>query len=107
MGVGTHGASLADQLQWALMPRFRLGKRRHAAVLGGGISWGKYEESVFAPEDQRIASVVWLNTEVGGELWTDSHFAFRYFLGFAVSLRASPAAHYAIPYTGIGAGYAF
>jgi hypothetical protein len=103
--VARSHSGLADALQWALMPRLRAGKGRHAVVLGVGISWGKYEEP-FAPADgQRVVSVVWLNAELGGELWTDSHFAFRYFLGFATSLRASPHDHYGIPYTGIGFGY--
>jgi len=109
LGLGmaaSHSASPADGLQWSLMPRFRAGKQRHAVVLGGGISGGNYKEPFRPDNDQRIVSVLWLNTEVGGELWTDGHLAFRYFLGFATSLRASTADHYAIPYTGIGLGYA-
>jgi hypothetical protein len=117
VGAAAHGVTLAEKLQWALMPRLRLWGPWPALTLGVGVSWGRYAEvGVDSEQDcpQCIADVVWLNAEVGGELWTTSGFALRCFLGFARSVRATPTTsgsyignHYTIPYTGAGVGYAF
>lgn len=56
---------------------------------------------------------LWLNVEIGGEHWWPSGFACRYFFGLAGGATLDPFSfsihdqRLAIPYVGIGLGWAF
>lgn len=111
--------SLGHDLQWSVMPRLRFGDDRHALTFGAGLSGGQYgglhliegEEEAGRPYETN--ETLWLNAEIGGELQTREGLAFRFFIGGAVgetldrSAALGPQQTYAIPYTGIGLGYAF
>jgi hypothetical protein len=124
LGVGS-------PLQWAVMPRLRLGNSRHSFTLGVGLSGGNYAHvhRVYVdyeggerppPTVGRIGYVVWANFEIGGEHWFGREGLYlRYFLGLANSLNpgtltcpnsvacGTPYSYYVLPYYGFGLGYAF
>ena len=124
-GLGL-GVSVHNSVQWAFMPRLRLGRGHHAFVMGVGLSVGEYTASgpgidddpfKYVPNPDTVARVIWSNFELGGELWSGCGFAFRYFFGYGKALRASPTTQhpqlapdlraYDVLYTGIGLGYVF
>jgi hypothetical protein len=96
LGFSTEGTADNDQLhvlQWAVMPRYRLGTDRNALTVGLGLSGGNYSHSYLSlcgsqedepncntPESWRYT--LWANLEIGGEYWATSRFAFRYFAGY-------------------------
>jgi hypothetical protein len=80
-------------LQWAVMPRYRVGDGRNVLTLGAGLSGGNYSHTAASlcasQEDESLCNdpaswryTLWTNVEVGGEYWAASHFAFRYFVGY-------------------------
>lgn len=121
-GVGMGGAAslseanapLRHVLQWAVMPRFRIGGDDHLAVLvGEGLSGGEYGNGALELCEEPPCSfptkyVVWLNSELAIEQWW-SHLTMRYFLGLAAGCDVSDCVdgHRIIPYLGLGVGYAF
>jgi len=128
VGLGRGFGALAGQkdpsptrdVQWAIMPRLRQGGRRHAITFGAGVSGGNYGsggewfcDGPCPDRDYPLNYVVWANLEVGSEHWWRSGFALRTFLGFArgcsmTSCTTSPSGgSLAIPYFGLGLGYAF
>ncbi len=120
----------ANALQWAVMPRYRVGGDRRALTVGLGLSGGNYSHSYVSlcgseeellecnqPEGWRYT--LWANAEIGGEYWAASRFALRYFGGFghvlaqgAQQCGASPLGcsaasnlpYTTIPYFGIALG---
>lgn len=98
MGLGLSAEQTADNnqlhvLQWALMPRYRVGEGRNVLTVGAGLSGGNYSH-VYASlcgGDDEVAEcnspgsyryTLWSNVEVGGEYWAASLVAFRYFVGY-------------------------
>jgi hypothetical protein len=92
IGLGSSAMDSGD-LQWAVMPRYRLGSGRTVLTVGLGLSGGNYshtylslcgsEEELLAcntPESWRYT--LWSNLEIGGEYWATSRFAVRYFAGY-------------------------
>jgi hypothetical protein len=62
--------TLGGTLQWAVMPRLRLGGDRHALTLGAGLSGGNYGGHMGVVDwvgqpPPPIAYVVWGNAEAG------------------------------------------
>jgi hypothetical protein len=120
-GFGTGFAAVSVQknpgfgqvVQWAAMPRLRLGDRRDAFLAGLGLSGGEYGEVSWLEgacnQDPQACHpthyVVWANLEVGGEHWSAGGLALRYFVGYGHGLAAGTS--YNIPYFGVGLGYAF
>jgi hypothetical protein len=117
--VAQPNAGFGHALQWAVMPRLRLGDDRNAFTLGAGISGGEFsfqllcigcDEEASGPTTYPTYYALWSNFEIGGEHWSQSGFAIRYYLGLAhaTMLGAPPSSGLAtIPYFGIGLGYAF
>jgi len=124
-GLGL-GSSVHNSVQWAFMPRLRIGQGPHAFVMGVGLSGGEYtasgpgiddDPSQFVLDPDTVARVIWSNFELGGELWSACGIALRWFFGYGKALRASPTTQhpqlardlraYDVPYTGIGLGYVF
>jgi len=125
-GFGLGGSAMSYQkdagfthvVQWAVMPRLRLGEA-HAFTFGAGASGGRYagifpcgfEDESPSTCNPPTAYVIWLNVEIGGEHWFSGGFALRYFLGLAsgkaVDGQVNSAGELQIPYFGIGLGYAF
>jgi hypothetical protein len=108
-------------LQWAIMPRVRLGDDRDVLTLGAGLSGGEYTNQglCFGCDDGESMNAtyptyytLWANLEIGGEFWTRGGFAFRCYLGVArgVMVESHPAdasPDLPLPYFGFGLGYAF
>jgi hypothetical protein len=107
-------------LQWSVMPRLRAGNDFNAFTLGAGLSGGEFSGHVLCIgcEDEASSSgptsypthyTLWTNFEVGGEHWSRSGLAIRYFLGLAhATLFGVPTSGIAtLPYLGLGVGYAF
>jgi hypothetical protein len=103
-----------EGLQWAAMPRLRLGNDTNAFAAGVGLSGGKYGD-IFScidadpPCSIPLSYFLWTNYEIAGEHWSSSGFAFRGFMGFAQGWCVSSLCptRRTIPYFGIGLGYAF
>jgi hypothetical protein len=101
------------------MPRLRLGNDRNGFTLGAGLSGGEFSfqwlcigcgEEASGRTTYPTYYTLWSNFEIGGEYWSRSGFAIRYYLGLAhaTMLGAPPSNGLAtIPYLGIGLGYAF
>lgn len=131
IGFGNNAwAVAANPLQWAFMPRLRLGGDHHAFTLGGGISGGNYAVPKSCPLAQSLGQdggcspafvalgyVLWSNFEMGGEIWNPAGLSFRYFVGYG-SILTPDALHCVaslpsctdpsdIVYAGIGIGHAF
>ena len=129
VGLGRGFGALASQkdpapgrdLQWAIMPRLRLGgrpPRRHGRRrrLRGQLRQRRRVvlRRPLPDRDYPISYVVWANVEVGTEHWWRSGFALRTFLGYARGCSATSCTtatasggDLAIPYFGFGLGYAF
>ncbi|HEY5090474.1 MAG TPA: hypothetical protein VIK30_10915 [Polyangia bacterium] len=103
--------SLGHVLQWALMPRLRMGDDHDVLTIGVGISGGDFGNTLaFDGCDSNTPCaesryVVWANVEAGGEHWLNSGFAVRYFAGYAHGFASGDS--FNIPYFGFGLGYAF
>ena len=122
-GLGAEGAqpnaAFGHALQWAVKPRLRLGDDRSAFTLGAGLSGGEFSfqwlcigcgANAYGPTSYPTYYTLWSNFEIGGEHWSRSGFAIRYYLGLAhaTMLGAPPSNGIAtIPYLGIGLAYAF
>jgi hypothetical protein len=124
-GVGDAAASsephagLGHFVQWALMPRLRLGDDATALTVGAGISGGEYGDGFlrdffqFCNEDQCPTAnppyptqyVIWSNFETGIEHWWRNGFAIRVFAGYGHGLASGNS--FNLPYLGFGLGYAF
>lgn len=122
-GVGDAAASsepnpgLGHVLQWAVMPRLRLGGKATALTVGAGISGGEYGAGFlrgflqFCDQDQCPKSpyptqyVIWSNLETGFEHWWRNGFAIRAFAGYAHGFAVGDS--FNLPYLGVGMGYAF
>jgi hypothetical protein len=109
-------APLWHVLQWAAMPRLRLGDDHGAFTAGAGISGGNYANiSFFCDGDcsnntYPVSYFLWSNVELGGEWWWSSGFAMRLFGGFAHGWCVSDTCVHAVtnlPYLGWAFGYAF
>ncbi len=106
-------ASLAQTFQWAVMPRVRLGNEADTLTLGVGVSGGQYGDIPFGdgPIDTFSTKYfLWGNFEIGGEHWSRSGFAIRYFLGIASGCAVAScekADRRVLPYLGLGLGYAW
>ena len=129
------GSPIGNPVQWAMMPRLRLGGARSALTMGAGISGGNYAvirgcglgqsleqdggcagSSVLA-----VGYVLWSNLEIGGEVWNPTGLSFRYFVGYGHVLTPGalhcvnslppctnpPSEGQDLPYIGLGIGYAF
>ena len=124
-GVGEAAASsephpgLGHVVQWALMPRLRLGNDAAALTVGAGISGGEYGEGflrslfLFCNEDSCPSTnapyptryVIWSNFEIGLEHSWRNGFATRLFAGYAHGFASGDS--FNLPYLGFGLGYAF
>jgi len=93
LGIGLTAASHNFQpIQWAVMPRYRIGNARHALTLGLGLSGGNYayvvaslcasQEDIPECNTNDTRYTLWANAEVGGELTGPTGFVFRYFVGY-------------------------
>src|SRR5450631_41821 len=111
-----HHAGFGHVVQWAVMPRMRLGDDHNAFTAGAGASGGNYGDIPLCldgppcTDTYRVSYFVWSNFELGGEHWSSGGLAFRYFAGYAHGWCASSSCVSAatnIPYFGIGVGYAF
>jgi hypothetical protein len=110
-------AHSGSPLQWAVMPRIRVGDNdRNGLTLGFGFSGGNIGDiPLFCDEycDAQRASYpthywIWANTEIGGEHWFQSGFALRYFGGYARGCQVSSCTSaLGLPYLGVGFGRAF
>jgi hypothetical protein len=125
LGVGDSASSLQPnpglrrEVQWAVMPRLRIGDSRGAFTIGAGISGGNYvsfpscpgfDDCPPPPTISALRYFVWSNFEIGGEWWLPGGFALRAFGGFADGWCVSASclsAQAAFPYLGGGVGYAF
>jgi hypothetical protein len=93
-------------LQWAVMPRLRLGDKQHAFTLGAGMSGGEF--GIY-----QLSYTLWANFEAGGEHWLHGGLALRYFVGYVRGCTATSCTvtagggGLAFPYFGLGVGYAF
>jgi hypothetical protein len=116
-GAAAMGAQLnpspVHDLQWAVMPRLRLGDRKDALIFGGGLSGGNMGNGS-APSEGRdlpLTYTVWANFELGSEFWWDSGVALRLFFGVGISCSPqrcpTDTDRSIIPYLGSGLGYAF
>ncbi len=117
-GMSAAEAHNGSTLQWAVMPRLRLGESwRHGLTLGAGMSGGNFGRIPFnfcdeycepAPASYPVHYVLWANFEIGGEHWLGGGLAFRYFAGYAHGWKTdAPSSTLDIPYFGSGIGYAF
>ncbi len=122
LGLAASGSeptpSVGHELQWAVMPRFRIaGDDYFALTFGEGLSGGQYGSGVLSfceepPCHYPTSYVVWANTELALETFW-SRVSSRYFLGLAVGCEVTACAatlqerRDVIPYLGIGLGYAF
>jgi hypothetical protein len=103
--------SLGHLLQWAVMPRLRVGNDHHVLTVGVGLSGGNFgSTSAFDGCDSNTPCaetryVVWANVEAGGEHWLNRGFALRYFAGYGHGFANGGSLN--IPYFGLGLGYAF
>jgi hypothetical protein len=124
-GLGEAAASsephsgLGHVVQWALMPRLRLGDDATALTVGAGISGGEYGDGFlrgflqFCEEDPCPTTsspyptqyVIWSNFETGFEHWWRNGFAIRVFAGYAHGFASGDS--FNLPYLGFGLGYAF
>jgi len=121
MGFGAAGSEphtgLGHALQWAAMPRLRLGDDHGGFTIGAGISGGNYADfPIFCGENPcttnpyPVSYFLWSNFEIGGEHWWSGGFAMRYFIGYAHAWCVSNPCVSALtnlPYFGYGIGYAF
>jgi len=102
-------------VQWAVMPRLRLGNDHSAFTMGAGASGGNYGAFPLCFDDPcsntyPVSYFVWSNFEIGGEYWASGGFALRYFVGYAHGWCTSSSCVSAaenLPYFGWGFGYAF
>ena len=118
-GVGAGGSALNSEmnpslghvLQWAVMPRLRVGNDHNVLTIGVGISGGNFGSTLaFDGCDSNTPCtetryVLWANLEAGGEHWLNSGFALRYFAGYGHGFASGDS--FNIPYFGAGLGYAF
>ena len=124
-GIGEAAASSEPHpgfghiVQWALMPRLRLGDEATALTVGAGISGGEYGAGFlrgflqFCEEDPCPTTnppyptqyVIWANFETGLEHWWRNGFATRVFAGYAHGFASGDS--FNLPYLGFGLGYAF
>ena len=101
-------------LQWAVTPRL-VTRGRHRLTIGAGVSGGNFAYSCNrdgALDCNMKRYAIWANLELGGELWGDQGFAFRYFAGLATELTPGATSgmtmdRTTLPYSGVGFGYAF
>jgi hypothetical protein len=108
-------AGFSHSVQWAVMPRLRWGDDHNALTLGAGASGGNYGDLPLCFDDPcsstyPVSYFVWNNLEIGGEHWSSSGLAVRYFVGYAHGWCVSDACVSAddnLPYFGLGVGYAF
>lgn len=107
-------------LQWAVMPRLRVGNDNNAFTLGAGLSGGEFSGEVlcigcddggsFGPRNDPTHYTLWTNFEIAGEHWSRDGLAIRYFLGLTHgTMFGVPASESSgtLPYLGLGVGYAF
>ena len=116
-GMAAAEAHNGSTVQWAVMPRLRIGEGwRNGLTLGAGMSGGNYSDVPFYFCDEHcdpatsypVHYVVWANLEIGGEHWLRGGLAMRYFAGYAHGWRTdSPSSTVNLPYFGGGIGYAF
>ena len=111
--------SFAHDVQWAVMPRYRAGNRRHSMTIGAGVSGGNtgsggewFCDGPCPVRDYPLTYVLWGNVEIGTEHWWSSGFAMRTFIGYARGCTTSTcssahSANLSLPYAGMGFGYAF
>jgi hypothetical protein len=123
-GVGDAAANsephtgLGHVIQWALMPRLRLGDDTTALTVGAGVSGGEYGYGFirgflqFCDEDPCPTTppyptqyVIWSNLETGLEHWWRNGFATRLFVGYGHGFASGDS--FNLPYLGFGLGYAF
>jgi hypothetical protein len=114
-------SSLIHALQWAVMPRLRLGNDFHAFTIGVGVSGGQFGKiPIFICIDQQgpctypTRYAFWSNLEFGGEHLWPSGFAMRYFAGYAKGCTTNlcvagglSGQDMSFPYFGIGIGFGF
>lgn len=120
-GIGLAAASsephagFGHVVQWAVMPRLRLGNAHHALTLGAGVSGGNYGDLPLCFDDPcsttyPVSYFVWSNLEIGEERRWSNGFTTRLFLGYAHGWCASSSCVSAadnLPYLGWALGYAF
>lgn len=92
VGIGLSAASHFSPVQWAVMPRYRIGNPRHVLTVGLGLSGGNYgyvvaslcgsQEDIPECNSNDTRYTLWANAEVGGELTGPTGFVFRYFVGY-------------------------
>src|SRR3954468_10906505 len=115
-GMSAAEAHNGSTLQWAIMPRLRLGESwRNGLTLGAGMSGGNFGQIPFTfcdehcdpePASYPVHYVLWANFEIGGEHWLRGGLAFRYFAGYAHGWKTdAPSGALDIPYFGSGIGY--
>lgn len=123
VGIGDAAANseahsgLGHVVQWALMPRLRLGDDATALTVGAGISGGEYGDGflrellAFCDEGPcpnppyPTQYVIWTNFEAGFEHWWRNGFAMRFFFGYGHGFASGDS--FNLPYLGFGLGYAF
>ena len=114
IGIGLAAANARGKpnpVQWAVMPRVRLGSDQNAFTAGIGASGGNYGQApncnalgVFACA-YGVEYTIWLNAEIGGEIWSPFGLALRYFAGYGHGFASGRT--FDIPYVGAGVGYRF
>jgi hypothetical protein len=112
-GLTATMAHNGSSLQWAVMPRLRIGDEGHNNLtVGAGLSGGNLgdvcDDSCPQQSSYPVYYMYWANFEIGAEHWWKSGIALRTFLGYAQSLTS--ASRYTttdFPYVGSGLGYAF
>jgi hypothetical protein len=117
LGLSALMAHAGSPLQWALMPRLRVGRdERSTFTFGVGTSGGNIGDiPIFCDEycDPPKASYPihywqWINVELGGEHWFRNGFALRYFVGAGHGWETATGGTFPVlPYTGVGLGKAF
>jgi hypothetical protein len=123
VGIGDAAANseahsgLGHVVQWALMPRLRLGGDGTALTIGAGISGGEYgdgflrellefcDEGPCPNPPYPTQYVIWTNFETGFEHWWRNGFAIRFFFGYGHGFARGDS--FNLPYLGFGLGYAF
>jgi hypothetical protein len=117
-GMTAMEAHSGSPLQWAVMPRLRVGQHETSTfTLGAGASGGNIGDvPLFCDEycDAPRASYpthyfLFANVELGGEHWFSNGFALRYFAGVALGWETANGRYFGLPlpYTGVGLGRAF